>query len=270
MPSSPASSAAGQTAGRTDLTPPQTAPRTTDWRITAVDGPDDGRLSQTISLADRAADVDSDGRSPDHAVPWPTALAASLVVQRRVDAAAQMLVSGRTSITEIALSCGFSSSQHFATAFRQIKGMTPSDWRQTAGLALAPQPTGGTRKNGRPCHRIGPHVRRGTGRIPPRQAGSCDRAAPGGLVARDPGDERPGVRVVRRIGIPLGSIASSGGFADRKQRRARGSQLKPDKLGGGQMSLRRAEDTAGRRHEQRLRSRASDRPKAQAVEPAIP
>jgi AraC-like DNA-binding protein len=32
-------------------------------------------------------------------------------------------------VTDLALELGFSSSQHFATAFKQMTGMTPSEWR---------------------------------------------------------------------------------------------------------------------------------------------
>jgi AraC family L-rhamnose operon regulatory protein RhaS len=34
-----------------------------------------------------------------------------------------------TTITEIAYACGFASSQHFATVFREFNGMTPTRWR---------------------------------------------------------------------------------------------------------------------------------------------
>jgi AraC family L-rhamnose operon regulatory protein RhaS len=49
----------------------------------------------------------------------------------RVEAAAKMLAAepGR-SITDIALSCGFQSSQYFATAFRAQLGCAPRAWRE--------------------------------------------------------------------------------------------------------------------------------------------
>ena len=51
----------------------------------------------------------------------------------RVESAASML-SGETnkSVTEIALSCGFSSSQYFASVFRRHYGCTPNAYRQQA------------------------------------------------------------------------------------------------------------------------------------------
>jgi AraC-like DNA-binding protein len=45
---------------------------------------------------------------------------------RRLERAAQMLRSSNRSITEVALESGFSSSQHFAHAFRKQFGRTPS------------------------------------------------------------------------------------------------------------------------------------------------
>ena len=36
------------------------------------------------------------------------------------------------SITELALELGFSSPAHFSSRFRQLTGLTPSDWRAAA------------------------------------------------------------------------------------------------------------------------------------------
>lgn len=52
------------------------------------------------------------------------------LVQRRIARACEMLADPRVSVTEIALACGFSSSQHFATAFRKHMGATPSAYRR--------------------------------------------------------------------------------------------------------------------------------------------
>lgn len=50
----------------------------------------------------------------------------------RLEMAANKLVLGRhTPITDIALACGFSSSQNFAKAFRQNFGLTPSAYRKS-------------------------------------------------------------------------------------------------------------------------------------------
>lgn len=49
----------------------------------------------------------------------------------RIQSSAQMLSrnSGR-SVTDIAFDCGFNSSQYFATVFRQIKGISPREYRR--------------------------------------------------------------------------------------------------------------------------------------------
>jgi AraC family L-rhamnose operon regulatory protein RhaS len=48
----------------------------------------------------------------------------------RIEEAARLLETAPdTSITEIAFSCGFNSSQYFATAFQSRKGCTPSEFR---------------------------------------------------------------------------------------------------------------------------------------------
>jgi AraC-like DNA-binding protein len=48
----------------------------------------------------------------------------------RVRRAAELLAGTRTRITDIAHSCGFSSSQHMAAVFRRVKGCSPSSYRE--------------------------------------------------------------------------------------------------------------------------------------------
>jgi AraC family transcriptional regulator len=49
--------------------------------------------------------------------------------ERRVDRARQLLETSDLSITAMAVSLGFSSSQHFARVFRQLTGTTPTTYR---------------------------------------------------------------------------------------------------------------------------------------------
>jgi AraC family transcriptional regulator len=42
------------------------------------------------------------------------------------------LSQGSQSITEVALDCGFSHAQHFATAFSRATGLTPSAFRRVS------------------------------------------------------------------------------------------------------------------------------------------
>ena len=53
----------------------------------------------------------------------------------RVEAAAEMLGADLSkSVTEVALACGFSSSQYFASVFRRHYGCTPNAYRQQATI----------------------------------------------------------------------------------------------------------------------------------------
>jgi AraC family L-rhamnose operon regulatory protein RhaS len=63
---------------------------------------------------------------------------AEYLIQCRVEAAQKLLLAEpHTSITDIALSCGFQSSQYFATVFRQKTGGSPRQYRLNGGR-LAP------------------------------------------------------------------------------------------------------------------------------------
>ena len=43
----------------------------------------------------------------------------------------EYLQEGKMNISEIAYSVGFSSSTYFATAFKQVTGANPTEWRQS-------------------------------------------------------------------------------------------------------------------------------------------
>lgn len=49
----------------------------------------------------------------------------------RIDRAQELLVGSDKSITEIAMDCGFSTSQYFSTVFRKYAGCSPSDYRMS-------------------------------------------------------------------------------------------------------------------------------------------
>jgi len=50
-------------------------------------------------------------------------------LRERVRLARQRLLETKRSVTEVATELGFSSSQHFATVFRKVTGLTPSEYR---------------------------------------------------------------------------------------------------------------------------------------------
>ncbi len=53
------------------------------------------------------------------------------LLQVRTDMAAEMLLSNNSSISEIALECGFCDGNYFSKKFHQIKGMTPREYRMS-------------------------------------------------------------------------------------------------------------------------------------------
>lgn len=57
------------------------------------------------------------------------------VIRRRIDRAKRLLADTRESVTEIALSVGFSTPSHFSAAFRAHTGLSPRDWRRAAASA---------------------------------------------------------------------------------------------------------------------------------------
>jgi AraC family transcriptional regulator len=52
------------------------------------------------------------------------------LMARRIERAKELLATSGLPLTEIALACGFGSSQHFAAAFRKATGLTPSEYRR--------------------------------------------------------------------------------------------------------------------------------------------
>ncbi len=61
-------------------------------------------------------------------------------VLQKIERARELLSSTGASITEIACTCGFSSSQYFATVFGRITGFTPGRWRHLHSGEAAPEP----------------------------------------------------------------------------------------------------------------------------------
>ena len=48
----------------------------------------------------------------------------------RMSEAEKMLISSEKSVTDIALSCGFSSTSYFISRFKNLKGVSPGQWRR--------------------------------------------------------------------------------------------------------------------------------------------
>ena len=52
------------------------------------------------------------------------------IIRKRIEIAREMLKNTDTSVIDIAMQCGFSTSQYFATVFRRYTGFTPSEYRK--------------------------------------------------------------------------------------------------------------------------------------------
>jgi len=58
------------------------------------------------------------------------------LLRKRIERAQVLLLRGEKSVTDIALDCGFSSSQYFATAFKRIMCITPNEMSQNRNVPI--------------------------------------------------------------------------------------------------------------------------------------
>jgi AraC family transcriptional regulator len=105
--------------------------RACDWRVRRVMERMETEIGSDLGLRELASGV---GLSPSHLSAVFVAAAGvpphRWLLRRRVERARNLLTRTRRSITDIALSCGFSSSQHFSTVFKAQEGCTPTDFRK--------------------------------------------------------------------------------------------------------------------------------------------
>jgi AraC family transcriptional regulator len=52
------------------------------------------------------------------------------VLRQRVARAKEILRSADTRVLDVAVACGFKTQQHFARVFRQLNGISPTEYRQ--------------------------------------------------------------------------------------------------------------------------------------------
>ncbi|MBD2459456.1 helix-turn-helix transcriptional regulator [Oscillatoria sp. FACHB-1407] len=87
-------------------------------------------LDQKIKLADLAALLDMSQFHFSHLFKQSTGIAPyQYLLQQRVERAKQLLKQTDQPIIEIAFQCGFNSHSHLSKQFRQLTGMTPTDYR---------------------------------------------------------------------------------------------------------------------------------------------
>ena len=104
------------------------------WQILRVRAYIDGNLHRTIHIRDLSAVA---RRSPAHfSRKFKLAVGESphaYVVRRRLERAGHLMMTSSASLSEIALSVGFSDQAHLCRLFRQAFGQSPANWRRERG-----------------------------------------------------------------------------------------------------------------------------------------
>jgi AraC family transcriptional regulator len=109
------------------------------WQIARVQAYIDDNLHRTIHIRDLSAVA---RRSPAHfsrkfkqAVGEPPH---AHVVRRRLERASHLMMTSTASLSEIALTVGFSDQAHLSRLFRQAFGQSPGHWRRERGIPGEP------------------------------------------------------------------------------------------------------------------------------------
>jgi AraC family transcriptional regulator len=101
------------------------------WQIVRVQAYIDSNLHRAIYIRDLSAIAH---RSPAHfSRKFKLAVGESphaYVVRRRLERACHLMMASAASLSEIALSVGFSDQAHLCRLFRQAFGQSPSNWRR--------------------------------------------------------------------------------------------------------------------------------------------
>jgi AraC family transcriptional regulator len=94
-----------------------------------------GRIDQEVSLQEMAGAAGLSTSYFNQMFRRSTGVAAhQFVLNARVDHAKDLLKSRELRVIDVAVSCGFQTSQHFARVFRQVCAMTPTEYRKALGL----------------------------------------------------------------------------------------------------------------------------------------
>ena len=105
------------------------------WQILRVRTYIDSNLHRTIHIQDLSAVA---RRSPAHfSRKFKLAIGESphaYLVRRRLESACHLMISSAASLSEIALSVGFSDQAHLCRLFRQAFGQSPANWRRERGI----------------------------------------------------------------------------------------------------------------------------------------
>ena len=105
------------------------------WQIARVRAYIDRNLHRTIHIRDLSAVA---RRSKAHfSRKFKLAVGESphaFVVSRRLERASHLMMTSAASLSEIALSVGFSDQAHLCRLFRQAFGQSPASWRRERGI----------------------------------------------------------------------------------------------------------------------------------------
>src|SRR5882724_8685715 len=105
------------------------------WQVARVRAYIDSNLHRTIHVRDLSAIA---RRSKAHfARKFKLAVGESphaYVVRRRLERACHLMMTSAVSLSEIALSVGFSDQAHLCRLFRQAFGQSPASWRRQRGI----------------------------------------------------------------------------------------------------------------------------------------
>jgi AraC-like DNA-binding protein len=109
------------------------------WQILRVRAYIDSNLHRTIHIRDLSAIA---RRSPAHfSRKFKQAVGDSphaYVVRRRLERACHLMMTSAASLSEIALSVGFSDQAHLCRLFRHAFGQSPANWRRELGISYEP------------------------------------------------------------------------------------------------------------------------------------
>ena len=105
------------------------------WQILRVRAYVDSNLHRTIHIQDLSAVAH---RSPAHfSRKFKLTVGESphaYVVRRRLERACHLMMTSTTSLSDIALTVGFSDQAHLCRLFRQAFGQSPANWRREHGI----------------------------------------------------------------------------------------------------------------------------------------
>ena len=111
------------------------------WQVLRVRAYIDSNLHRTIHIRDLSAVA---RRSPAHfSRKFKQAVGDSphaYVVRRRLERACHLMMTSAASLSEIALSVGFSDQAHLCRLFRHAFGQSPANWRRELGIPCEPTP----------------------------------------------------------------------------------------------------------------------------------